>query len=55
MNFLKSAAEIIRDIFQALVELHQEKEFRRRMMLPYISLIVSTVLLIIETVMLSTK
>ena len=55
MKFLKSAAEIIRDTFRALVELHREKEFRKKVMLPYISLVVSTVLLIIEIVMLSTK
>lgn len=55
MKFLKSVAEIASDTFQDLVELHHEEDFRRRVTLPYISLAVSTVLLIIEIVMLSTK
>lgn len=47
MKFLKSVAERIKWEAQIFVELHQEEEFRKQMILPYISLIIAIIALVI--------
>ena len=48
MKFLKSVAERIKWETQIFVELHQEEEFRKQMILPYISLIIAIMALVIS-------